>query len=155
MNVIHEYSRTPASMYPLGRRRACRASSISWHPAGQTLHGCMRVIVLLNTHLAGRCYKYPDPSNPSYLSIPGPLHPLAGQPTDLLQGVNNPRLLSQRVGMAPQTLTANFLAPFLYPQLFRAREPSDPPGIVNVRPIGRWSRESFVQEVRELDEYEV
>lgn len=44
-----------------------------------------------NTHLVGRYYKCPSPSSPSYLSILGQSCPLAGQPTGLLRGANNPR----------------------------------------------------------------
>lgn len=44
-----------------------------------------------NTHLGDQCYKCPSPSSPSYLSILGQSCPLAGRPTDLLQGANNPR----------------------------------------------------------------
>jgi hypothetical protein len=57
--------------------------------------------------------------------------------------------------MVLQTPTTDFLAPFPYPLLFRAHEPSGPLDIANARPIDRWSRESSVQEVQALDEYEV
>lgn len=57
--------------------------------------------------------------------------------------------------MALQTPTIDFLAPFPYPLLFQEHEPNGPRDIVNARPIGRCSQESFVQEVKELDEYEV
>lgn len=56
--------------------------------------------------------------------------------------------------MALQTPITGFLAPFPYPLLFREHEPSGPLDIVNAHPIGRWSQESFVQEVKVLGEYE-
>jgi hypothetical protein len=117
--------RTPASILPFGRSRACKASSISWQFGGSILH----ILRSLKSSL----------SSPFGTRIALRWH----DPLITFSLVNSPISLYQMAGREPQIPVADSPVRLLCFQPYQERARNVPQGTLRYYPTYQWSRESF------------